>query len=141
MSGAENSERTPFAFARDTDVPGDESSMSGGTRMSASERQTLLRGRQANPDDPPVQRPPQGPSGPLPGPNYLGAPGRVAIVQGQVYIVGVIVVAQIFLVTTALHELLSGRTALLGWIAGASGVGFLITLVVMLWPRQRVKGT
>ena len=41
----------------------------------------------ANPDDPPVHRPPIGLGGPWPAPNYLGLPGRTAIVQGQVFIV------------------------------------------------------
>jgi hypothetical protein len=57
-----------------------------------------------------------------------------------VYLVGVILVAQLFLVTTALFELLSGRTDKLWWIALASLVGFAVTLLVALWPRRRVSG-
>jgi hypothetical protein len=96
--------------------------------------------RQANPDDPYLRRPRQGRYGPLPGPDYLGAPGRVAIVQGQVYIVGLILVAQLFLVTVALYQLLSGQQQTLWAIMGISFAGFIIALVVTLWPRQRSQG-
>lgn len=37
--------------------------------------------------------------------------GRIALVQGQVFIVAIIVIAQLWLVTDALYELLSGRVA------------------------------
>lgn len=94
----------------------------------------------ANPDDPIVRRPPADARGPRPGPDSRGAPGRIAIVQGQVYLVAVIVITQLFLCTMALHELLSGRNYLLWWLALAQLVGFLVALLVMLWPRQRVKG-
>ncbi len=94
----------------------------------------------ANPDDPPVHRPPRGPRGPLPGPRELGAPGRIAIVQGQVFIVGAILVAQLWLITDALFSLLSGHPQDLGWLTLASGAGFVIALVVWLWPRRRVRG-
>jgi hypothetical protein len=94
----------------------------------------------ANPDDPIVRRPPADARGPRPGPDFRGALGRVAIVQGQVYIVASILIAQLFLITTALYELLSGRTDLLVWIAVAQLGGFIITLVVALAPRQRVRG-
>lgn len=93
----------------------------------------------ANPDDPPVQRPPQGPNGPLPGPNYVGLPGRTAIVQGQVFIVAVIVIAQLWLITDALYELLSGRSSNLGWLALVSGLGFVLALIVTFWPRRRIE--
>lgn len=96
--------------------------------------------RLANPDDPPVHRPPRGPHGPLPGPRELGSPGRVAIVQGQVFIVGAILVAQLWLVTDALFSLLSGHPQDLGWLTLASGAGFVIALVVWLWPRRRTQG-
>jgi hypothetical protein len=98
------------------------------------------RQRVANPDDPPVHRPPRGPHGPLPGPRELGTPGRVAIVQGQVFIVGVILIAQLWLVTDALFQVLSGHPQALGWLTLASGVGFAIALVVWLWPRRWVRG-
>ena len=93
----------------------------------------------ANPDDPPVQRPPQGPGGPLPGPNYVGLPGRTAIVQGQVFLVAVIVIAQLWLITDALYELLSGRSSSLGWLALVSGLGFVLALIVTIWPRRRIE--
>lgn len=95
----------------------------------------------ANPDDPQVQRPPQGPHGPRPGPNYLGIPGRTAIVQGQVFLVAVIVVVQLWLITDALYELLSGRASLLGWLALVSFLGFVLALIVTIWPRRRIEGT
>ncbi|HEV2579884.1 MAG TPA: hypothetical protein VGT44_03440 [Ktedonobacteraceae bacterium] len=95
--------------------------------------------RVANPDDPPVQRPPQGLHGPLPGPNYVGLPGRTAIVQGQVFIVAVIVIAQLWLITDALYELLSGRSSSLGWLALVSGLGFVLALIVSIWPRRRIE--
>ncbi len=94
----------------------------------------------ANPDDPPVHRPPLGPHGPLPGPREPGSPGRIAIVQGQVFIVGAILIAQLWLVTDALFSLLSGQPQDLGWLALASGAGFVIALVVWLWPRRRTIG-
>lgn len=112
----------------------------GGTSLTADEARTMLRRHVANPDDPPTTRPPRDARGPRPGPDFRGAPGRIAIVQGQVYLVGFILVAQLFLITTALFELLSGRTQLLWWIAGASLVGFLIAALISLWPRSRVKG-
>jgi hypothetical protein len=93
----------------------------------------------ANPDDPPVQRPPQGPHGPRPGPNYLGIPGRTAIVQGQVFLVATIVLIQLWLITDALYELLSGRANLLGWLTLVSGLCFALALLVTFWPRRRIK--
>lgn len=95
----------------------------------------------ANPDDPRVHRPPQGPHGPRPGPNYLGLPGRTAIVQGQVFLVAAIVVVQLWLITDALYELLSGRVGLLGWLTLVSGLGFVLALIVAFWPRRRIEGT
>lgn len=94
----------------------------------------------ANPDDPPVQRPPQGPRGPRPGPNYLGIPGRAAIVQGQVFLVALIVVVQLWLITDALYELLSGREHLLGWLTLVSIFCFICALIVSIWPRRRIEG-
>lgn len=100
----------------------------------------MARAPRANPDDPIVRRPPADARGPRPGPDFRGATGRIAIVQGQVYLVGVILIAQLFLITTALYELLSNRTELLWWIALAQLAGFLIALVIAIWPRQRVRG-
>ena len=93
----------------------------------------------ANPDDPPVQRPPRGPQGPEPAPYYVGLEGRIAIVQGQVFILAVIVIAQLWLVTDALYELLSGRSAPLGFLALASFLCFVVALIVTLWPRRRIE--
>jgi len=98
----------------------------------------LLR-RVANPDDPVLPRPPSDRRGLRPGPDYRGALGRVAIVQGQVYLVGSIVIVQLFLITTALFELLSGRTSTLWWIALTCLIGFLLALLIALWPRRSVK--
>ena len=94
----------------------------------------------ANPEDPVTRRPPVGKRGPMPGPDDMGAPGRAAIVQGQVYLVAVIVLVQLWLITTALLELLSGRPHDLDVLAGLSGVGLLVALVVWQWPRRRVLG-
>lgn len=94
----------------------------------------------ANPDDPITRRPPTGARGLRPGPNFQGAQGRIAIVQGQLYLIGVIIIAQLFLCTTALYELLSGQTTLLWWIAAAQLGGFLVVLLVALWPRRRITG-
>lgn len=115
----------------------DEALLEGGTELMAAERRYMLLHQVANPGDPPVRRPPQGRTGPMPGPDFAGAPGRVAIVQGQVYIVGLILVAQLVLCTIALLELLSGNTNLLWALAGISLAGFLLALLVALWPRRR----
>jgi hypothetical protein len=93
----------------------------------------------ANPDDPPVHRPPRGPQGPLPGPHYLGIEGRTAIVQGQVFLVAIILIAQLGLVTDALYELLSGHPNILGWLTLASGLGFVLALIITFWPRRRIE--
>jgi hypothetical protein len=113
----------------------------GGAQRSTARRQEMVRGPVANPDDPPISVPRRDRDGgmTLPGPDYAGTPGRIAIVQGQVYLVGVILVAQLFLVTTALFELLSGHTDKLWWIALVSLVGFLLALAVALWPRRRIS--
>ncbi|MEO8972821.1 MAG: hypothetical protein ABI406_14625, partial [Ktedonobacteraceae bacterium] len=84
----------------------------------------------ANPDDPLVRRPPRGPRGPLPGPNYIGLAGRTAIVQGQVFLVAVILIAQLWLITDALYELLSGHAGTVGWLALVSFLGFVLALII-----------
>ena len=99
---------------------------------------TRRRRKVANPDDPPVVRPPWGPRGPMPGPNYRGSSGRIAIVQGQIFIVAVILAAQLWLVTVALFDLLSGQTSILAWLALVSFVGFIVSLIVYFWPRRRI---
>jgi len=94
----------------------------------------------ANPGDPKVQRPPVTRRGKvMPGPNYRGLEGRTAIVQGQVFIVAIILIVQLWLITSALHELLSGRAATLTWLALISAAGFVLALIVTFWPRRRVK--
>lgn len=95
--------------------------------------------RKANPDDPNVRRPPRGPHGPMPGPHLPGLEGRIAIVQGQVYLLAVILVAQLAIVTDALYELLSGRGERVGWLALASGIGFALALLIVFWPRRRIE--
>ena len=95
--------------------------------------------RKANPDDPPVEPPPRGPRGVMPAPNFLGLEGRIAIVQAQVFLLAVILVAQLWLITAALYELLSGRTTGLAWLALASGSGFALALVITFWPRRRIE--
>ena len=111
----------------------------GGTRLDEERRQLMLRRHKANLDDPTTPRPASDERGPHPGPDFRGAQGRVAIVQGQVYLVGAIVITQLFLITTALYELLSGKTAQLWGIAAASLVGFLVALLIAVWPRRSVK--
>jgi hypothetical protein len=101
----------------------------------------MLRRHVANPDDPPVHRPPMGPRGPRPGPNYLGIPGRAAIVQGQVFLLVIIVIVQLLIVTDALYELLSGRSSILGWLTLFSAIGFALALVISFWPLRRVEGS
>jgi hypothetical protein len=95
----------------------------------------------ANPDDPRVRRPPQSARGPWPGPDYLGLPGRAAIVQGQVMLIAIILIVQLWLITDALYELLSGRASLLSWLALVSGLGFILALVITFWPRRRIEGS
>ena len=108
--------------------------------VSVSAHASTQHVSRANPDDPPVHRPPQGPHGPLPGPNYLGLPGRTAIVQGQVFLVALILIAQLWLITDALYELLSGRHNSLLWLALVSLLGFILALVISFWPHRRIEG-
>lgn len=115
-----------------------------GTRPSgaayAALRHPAAYSPKANPEDPTLPRPPMGQAGPMAGPDGRGSPGRTAIVQGQVYLVAVIVLAQLWLITTALLELLSGRPRDLDQLAIASGVGLLLALVIWQWPRRRALG-
>ncbi len=117
---------------------------SGSTRSHRTGHERSIRNidsrrRSANPDDPPVRQPPYSNRGVWPGPNYLGLPGRTAIVQGQVFLVAAILITQLWLVTDALLELLSGRNDALGWLALASGIGFVIALVISFWPRRSIE--
>jgi hypothetical protein len=108
------------------------------TALEAAARRGVPRGGMANPDDPFPPHPPLDARAPTPGADHRGALGRVAIVQAQVYLVGAIVIAQLFLITTALYELLSGNRAVLWWIALAALIGFLLALLIALWPRRRI---
>jgi len=74
----------------------------------------------------------------MPGPRYLGLAGRTAIVQGQVFLVAAIVILQLWWVTATLYEVLSGHTQNLLWLTIASGLGFVLTLIIALWPRRRI---
>ena len=139
MSDPEESVYDSFVVRRGDQTEAEEVE-AGGTIMSREEAQRMLRLHLANPDDPSVSRPPTSRAGPRPGPNYLGAPGRVAIVQGQVYLVGVMMVTQLVLITIALFELLSGHGRILWWIAAASFALFVISLIVSIWPRRRIEG-
>ncbi|MGZ3582337.1 MAG: hypothetical protein ACXVCO_07940 [Ktedonobacterales bacterium] len=93
----------------------------------------------ANPDDPPVRPAPRGPEGPRPEPYSAGLLGRRAIVEGQVFVVAFLFIAQLWLVTESLYELLSGRSDTLWWLALTSFIGFLIALIVWRWPRRRLE--
>lgn len=113
-----------------------EAGFAGSAEVNSLDRERMRQGRVANPDDPPVPPPLRGRHGRVPAPDsYLL--GRMAIVQGQVYIVGVILIMQLWIITTALFELLSGRPQNLWALTIASGTGFAIALVVMLWPGRR----
>lgn len=109
--------------------------VAGGTTTPSRARR-----RVANPDDPPVAFPRRDSSQSYQDASEEGSPGRTAIVQGQVYIVGVIMIAQLVLITIVLYELLSGVTTGLWSIAATSLVGFAIALLVAIWPNRRVKG-
>jgi hypothetical protein len=74
----------------------------------------------------------------MPGPNYRGSSGRIAIVQGQIFIVAVILIVQLWLITVALFDLLSGQASILAWLALVSFVGFIVSLIVYFWPRRRI---
>ena len=93
----------------------------------------------ANPDDPPVVSIRTSARGPQPEPYFQGLPGRGAIVEGQVFVVAFIFIAQLWLVTEALYQLLSGQRGALGWLALASFLGFVIALVVWRWPRHHIE--
>jgi hypothetical protein len=116
-----------------------EDDVAGGAQVGDAARASMRRRHVANPDDPPVPVPLRDRRGRVPAPDTYFL-GRMAIVQGQVYIVAVILVVQLWLVTTALFELLSGHGPDLWGLAITSGIGFVIALVVALWPRRRVSG-
>lgn len=110
------------------------------SHITESEQAQMQSRHLANPDDAPGLMTPGETARTLRGPDFSGAPGYVAIVQGQVYLVATILIVQLFLITTGLFELLSGQTSILWWIAGASLAAFLLALLVTLWPRRRIKG-
>lgn len=84
----------------------------------------------ANPDDPVV--PP-----PAPAIDDSESPGRLAVVEAQVYIVSVLLVGQLWLATVTLREWLSGHREHLWSLAAASGVAFLIAWGVKRWATTR----
>ncbi len=108
--------------------------------IADDEQRQMRRHSLANPDDAPGFMTPGERVRAMRGPDFAGAPGFVAIVQGQVYLVAIILIAQLFLITFGLFELLSGRTGILWWLAGVSLVGFLLALLITLWPRRRIIG-
>lgn len=106
------------------------------------QKRAYPRRRSANPDDPPVRRPPTTKRGLRPGPHYLGLAGRTAIVQGQVFLVAVLLILQLWLITDALFNLLSGNPpGVLGWLTLISAICFVLALIITLWPRRRIKGS
>lgn len=142
MSGTSSDPDERFVVSRTSGEP-DSAGVGaavGGTHLTPTERSHIQRRRTANPDDPPVPPRREGPQGVVLGPEYSMLPGRMAIVQGQAYLVGLILVVQLWLVTTALWLLLSGRPQAVWGLAIASGIGFLIALVVAVWPSRRTRG-
>lgn len=111
--------------------------MAGGTALPERVASIMREQHVANPDDPLVGRPLYAASPTVPGPSRASLPGRIAIVQGQVYIAGLVLIAQLVMVTLALYELLSGRPDTLWGIAAASLAGFILAVVVALWPRTK----
>jgi hypothetical protein len=75
----------------------------------------------------------------MPGPDYRGSSGRIAIVQGQIFIIAAILISQLWLITVTLFDLLSGQTSTLAWLALISLVGFILALIIYLWPRRRIN--
>ena len=81
-----------------------------------------------------MKEPRSGPVGPgLPGrvPADPGHPGRVAAVQAQVILAAMVVIGQLWLVTEALDQLLSGRAAQVWPLAAASTLALGFVLVVL----------
>jgi hypothetical protein len=50
-----------------------------------------------------------------------------------------IVIIQLWLVTDTLYEVLSGHSQNLLWLTIVSGIGFVLTLIIALWPRRRIE--
>jgi hypothetical protein len=76
----------------------------------------------------------------MPEPYYLGLAGRTAIVQGQIFLVAIILIVQLGIITDALYELLTGHPGELGWLLFVSGLGFVLALIITFWPRRRIVG-
>jgi uncharacterized protein involved in exopolysaccharide biosynthesis len=62
-------------------------------------------------------------------------------VQGQVFLLVVILIAQIWLITDALYELFSNRPERLVWLALASGLGFALALLIFFWPQRQIANS
>ena len=65
-----------------------------------------------------------------------GHPGRVAVVQSQVVLVIILVVAQLWLVTLALDEVLSGRGSVVWLLAFASTAALGVAVMVLRAGRS-----
>ena len=66
-----------------------------------------------------------------------GHPGRVAVVQSQVVLVIILVVAQLWLVTLALDEVLSGRGV---WLLAFASTAALGVAVMVLRAGRSASG-
>ncbi|MBV9691535.1 MAG: hypothetical protein JO202_17690 [Ktedonobacteraceae bacterium] len=58
----------------------------------------------------------------------------------QLFLVAIVLVAQLSLVTNARTALLTGHVALLGWLAVASALSFIVACVVVA-PRWRMRAS
>jgi hypothetical protein len=56
----------------------------------------------------------------------------------QIFLVAIVLVTQFWLVTNARTALLTGHIALLGWLALASALSFVVACVVVA-PRWRMR--
>lgn len=85
--------------------------------------------RKGNPDDPPVRV-----GSPTPGDG--SSPGHTAVVDVQIYIASIMLIAQLWLVTDTLREWLSGHREHLWLLAACSGVAFAVVWAVKRWPGR-----
>lgn len=140
MSEPDRGAGEDFVVAPRPEQPDHDADRSSGELSAGDPAREARRIRHvANPDDPAVPAPLGSRRARVPAPDSYFL-GRMAIVQGQVYIVGVILVVQLWLITAALFELLSGRPQSLWGLTIASGIGCIIAVVVALWPRRRARG-
>ena len=58
----------------------------------------------------------------------------------QIFLVAIVLVAQLWLVTNARTALLTGHVTLLGWLALASALSFIVACVVVV-PRWRMRAS